>query len=130
MIACLPNALYCLRDSFIHSLTPHTLNICLPNSLTHSLTHPLSLYHPHTVTAQSGIDWLVVMPLFVVSQKYRKDTGTLFAPMPIKLVTGTFCQLGKQYLWQVRDHRGEQRGSREGGREGKREERMNEGMSE
>lgn len=51
--------------------------------------------------SQSGIDWLVVMPLFVVSQKYRKETGTLFAPMPIKLVEGTFKSVGKQYLWQV-----------------------------
>jgi hypothetical protein len=50
---------------------------------------------------QSGIDWLVAMPLFIVSQKYRKETGTLFAPMPIKLVEGSFKQLGKQYLWEV-----------------------------
>lgn len=56
--------------------------------------------HMEYTNRKSGIDWLVVMPLFVVSQKYRKDTGTLFAPMPIKLVTGTFCQLGKQYLWE------------------------------
>lgn len=56
--------------------------------------------HMEYTNRKSGIDWLVVMPLFVVSQKYRKETGTLFAPMPIKLVKGTFCQLGKQYLWE------------------------------
>lgn len=57
--------------------------------------------HMEYKNRKSGIDWLVVMPLFVVSQKYRKEKGTLFAPMPIKLVTGTFAQLGKQDLWQV-----------------------------
>jgi hypothetical protein len=41
------------------------------------------------------------MPLFVVSNKYRKTKGTLFAPMPIALVKGTFAQLGKKYFWQV-----------------------------
>jgi hypothetical protein len=50
---------------------------------------------------RSGIDILCVMPLFVVSQKYRKEEGTLFAPMPIALVKGTFAHLGKKYLWQV-----------------------------
>jgi hypothetical protein len=50
---------------------------------------------------KSGIDILAIMPMYVVSNKYRKQEGTTFAPMPIKLVEGSFCQLGKKYLWQV-----------------------------
>lgn len=55
----------------------------------------------HLEYLRTGIDILVVMPLFVVSNKYRKDAGTLSAPMPIALVKGTFAQLGKKYFWQV-----------------------------
>ena len=58
-------------------------------------------YQYDLLSLQNGIDFLAVMPLFVVSQKYRKEEGTLFAPMPIKLVTGSLSQLGKQYLWEV-----------------------------
>ena len=55
----------------------------------------------HMEYFRTGIDILCVMPLFVVSQKYRKEKGTLFAPMPIALVKGTFHQLGKKYFWQA-----------------------------
>lgn len=55
----------------------------------------------HMEYYRTGIDFLVAMPLYVVSQKYRKEKGTIFAPMPIALVTGSLQQLGKKYLWQV-----------------------------
>lgn len=55
----------------------------------------------HLEYLRTGIDILVVMPLYVVSNKYRKESGTLYAPMPIALVKGTFAQLGKKYFWQV-----------------------------
>jgi len=54
----------------------------------------------HMEYHRSGIDVLVVMPLYVVSNLFRKDTGSLFWPMPIKLVEGTFAQLGKRFVWQ------------------------------
>lgn len=57
----------------------------------------------HLEYLKSGIDILVVMPLYVVSNKYRKESGTLYAPMPIALVKGTFAQLGKKYFWQVKN---------------------------
>jgi 17beta-estradiol 17-dehydrogenase / very-long-chain 3-oxoacyl-CoA reductase len=48
----------------------------------------------------TGVDFLVVTPYYVVSNLYKRKTGTLIAPMPIELVKGTFAQLGKQYVWQ------------------------------
>jgi hypothetical protein len=36
----------------------------------------------------------------VVSNLYKRQTGTLIAPMPIALVRGTLAQLGKPYVWQ------------------------------
>jgi 17beta-estradiol 17-dehydrogenase / very-long-chain 3-oxoacyl-CoA reductase len=48
----------------------------------------------------TGVDFLVVTPYYVVSNLYKRKTGTLIAPMPIELVKGTFADLGKQYIWQ------------------------------
>mmetsp|Transcript_19399 Transcript_19399/g.43232 ORF Transcript_19399/g.43232 Transcript_19399/m.43232 type:complete len:109 (-) Transcript_19399:166-492(-) len=54
----------------------------------------------HMEHHRSGVDVLVVMPLYVVSNLFRKDAGSFFWPMPIKLVEGTFAQLGKSMVWQ------------------------------
>lgn len=48
----------------------------------------------------TGIDFLVVTPFYVVSNLYKRKTGTVVAPMPIKLIEGAFCQLGKKMVWQ------------------------------
>ena len=48
----------------------------------------------------SGVDFLVVMPFYVVSNLYKRKSGTIIAPMPIKLIEGTLSQLGKKYIWQ------------------------------
>ena len=48
----------------------------------------------------TGVDFLVVTPFYVVSNLYKRKSGTLIAPMPIELVKGTFKQLGKQMIWQ------------------------------
>lgn len=48
----------------------------------------------------SGVDFLAVTPFYVVSNLYKRKTGTIIAPMPIKLVEGTLSQLGKRYIWQ------------------------------
>lgn len=48
----------------------------------------------------SGVDFLVVTPFYVVSNLYKRKTGTLLAPLPGVLVKGTMAQLGKQYVWQ------------------------------
>lgn len=49
----------------------------------------------------SGVDFYVVTPFYVVSNLYKRKSGTIIAPMPIELVKGTLAQLGKKYLWQV-----------------------------
>ncbi len=48
----------------------------------------------------SGVDFYVATPFYVVSNLYKRKSGTIIAPMPIKLVEGVLCQLGKRYLWQ------------------------------
>lgn len=48
----------------------------------------------------TGVDFLVVTPYYIVSNLYKRKGGTLLAPMPDKLVTGTLSQLGKRYVWQ------------------------------
>ncbi|RYG98267.1 hypothetical protein EON65_51650 [archaeon] len=50
----------------------------------------------------SGVDFYVVTPYYVVSNLYKRKTGTIIAPMPIALVKGTLAQIGKKMLWQVR----------------------------
>lgn len=47
----------------------------------------------HVENLYTGIDFLVVMPLYVVSNLFKKDTGSFFWPMPIKLVEGTRCDI-------------------------------------
>lgn len=54
----------------------------------------------HVECFGTGIDFQVVTPFYIVSNLYKRRTGSLIAPMPIKLVEGTFQQLGKKYLWQ------------------------------
>ena len=49
----------------------------------------------------SGVDFYVCTPFYIVSNLYKRRHGTLIAPMPIKLIEGTMAQLGKKYLWQV-----------------------------
>lgn len=46
----------------------------------------------------SGVDFLVVTPYYVVSNLYKRKSGSLLAPMPIKLIEGTLAQLGKSKL--------------------------------
>lgn len=48
----------------------------------------------------TGVDFLVVTPFYIVSNLYKRKSGTLVAPLPEKLVDGTLYQLGKQYVWQ------------------------------
>lgn len=50
----------------------------------------------------TGVDFYVSTPLYVVSNLYKRKYGTLIAPLPIAVVTGSLAQLGKKYLWQVR----------------------------
>eukprot|EP01033_Poteriospumella_lacustris_P013234 gene13234-9480_t len=48
----------------------------------------------------SGVDFLVVTPYYVVSNLYKRKSGTLLAPMPIELIKGTLAQLGKREIWE------------------------------
>jgi len=48
----------------------------------------------------SGVDFLVVTPFYVVSNLYKRKSGTIIAPMPEKLIEGTLAQLGKRYIWE------------------------------
>lgn len=54
----------------------------------------------HVECWDSGVDFLVVTPFYIVSNLYKRKTGTLLAPMPNVLVRGTLAQLGKKYVWQ------------------------------
>lgn len=54
----------------------------------------------HVECWDSGVDFLVVTPSYVVSNLYKRKTGTILAPMPSALVQGSFAQLGKKYVWQ------------------------------
>jgi hypothetical protein len=54
----------------------------------------------HIEHLDDGLDFLVVMPLYVVSNLFKKGKGDIFWPMPIKLVEGTFAQLGKKMVYQ------------------------------
>lgn len=49
----------------------------------------------------SGVDFLVVTPFYVVSNLFKRKSGTIIAPMPIELVKGTMAQLGKKFIFQV-----------------------------
>lgn len=54
----------------------------------------------HIELLGTGVDFLAVTPLYVVSNLYKKESGTLAAPLPDRLVEGTLAQLGKPYVWQ------------------------------
>lgn len=54
----------------------------------------------HVEMWDTGVDFYVVTPFYVVSNLYKRKTGTFIAPMPIKLVEGTLAQLGKKMVWQ------------------------------
>ena len=43
----------------------------------------------------TGIDFYVATPLYVVSNLYKRQEGSLFAPLPEVFVRGVMCQLGK-----------------------------------
>lgn len=48
----------------------------------------------------SGVDFLVVTPFYVVSNLFKRREGTIIAPMPEKLIEGTLAQIGKRYIWE------------------------------
>ena len=54
----------------------------------------------HVECWDSGVDFLVVTPFYIVSNLFKRRTGTIIAPMPDVLVRGTLAQLGKKYVWQ------------------------------
>jgi hypothetical protein len=49
----------------------------------------------------TGVEFLVVTPFYVVSNLFKRKSGSLIAPMPIALIEGTIAQLSKKYIWQV-----------------------------
>ena len=88
---------------------------CIVNISSGSGNHPtplLSIYSStkafitqfsrsmHVECWDTGVDHLAVTPYYVVSNLYKRKSGTLLAPMPIALVKGTLAQLGKRYIWQ------------------------------
>jgi len=54
----------------------------------------------HVEWWDSGVDFLVVTPFYIVSNLYKRKAGTVLAPMPSALVRGALAQLGKKYVWQ------------------------------
>jgi 17beta-estradiol 17-dehydrogenase / very-long-chain 3-oxoacyl-CoA reductase len=55
----------------------------------------------HLEYRKTGIDVLVVTPFYFVSNKYRKEKGSLLAPMPDVILKGSLAQLGKKGVWQA-----------------------------
>ena len=55
----------------------------------------------HIENWDNGVDFLVVTPFYVVSNLYKRTSGTLIAPLPDVLVRGTLSQIGKKYVWQA-----------------------------
>lgn len=49
----------------------------------------------------SGIDYLVVTPFYIVSNLFKRKSGTIIAPMPSALVKGTLHNVGKKWVWQT-----------------------------
>lgn len=56
----------------------------------------------HAECWNAGVDVHVVTPFYIVSNLFKRKSGTIIAPMPIALIRGTLAQLGKKYVWQVR----------------------------
>jgi hypothetical protein len=48
----------------------------------------------------SGVDFYVVTPFYIVSNLYKRRSGTIVAPMPAALVQGTLAQIGKRMVLQ------------------------------
>jgi len=49
----------------------------------------------------TGIDYLVVTPFYIVSNLFKRKSGTIIAPMPSVLVKGTLQNVGKKWVWQT-----------------------------
>ena len=55
----------------------------------------------HVESWGTGVDFLAVTPFYIAGTNlYTRKAGTVIAPMPIALVKGTLCQLGKKWVWQ------------------------------
>ena len=44
----------------------------------------------------TGVDFYVATPLYVVSNLYKRQEGSLFAPLPEVFVKGVMSQLGEE----------------------------------
>jgi hypothetical protein len=49
----------------------------------------------HVELYGSGVDFYVATPMYVVSNLYKREEGSLFAPMPRQFVKGVMGQLGQ-----------------------------------
>lgn len=49
----------------------------------------------------TGVDFYVCTPFYIVSNLYKRKSGNLISPMPIELIKGTMQQLGKKHVFQV-----------------------------
>ena len=87
----------------IISISSGSSNYCAPWLAIYSATKAFMTQFTrsmHVENWNTGVDFLVVTPFYVVSNLYKRSSGTILAPMPDVLVRGTLCQIGKRYIWQ------------------------------
>jgi 17beta-estradiol 17-dehydrogenase / very-long-chain 3-oxoacyl-CoA reductase len=94
------------KNGCIVSISSGSGNNCGPFLVIYSATKAFITQFSRSMSVEcwgSGVDYLVVTPFYVVSNLYKRTSGTIVAPMPLELVKGTLAQLGKKYVWQVRN---------------------------
>lgn len=92
------------NNGAVISISSGSGNTCAPFLAIYSATKAFMTQFTrsmHIENWDNGVDFLVVTPFYVVSNLYKRSSGTLIAPLPDVLVRGTLCQLGKQYVWQA-----------------------------
>lgn len=91
------------RNGAIINISSGSGNHCGPFIALYSSTKAFMTQFSRSMSIEcknDNIDFLVVTPFYVVSNLFKRKTGTLIAPMPEKLVQGVFAQLGKKQVYQ------------------------------
>ncbi len=74
-----------------------------PYNVLYSATKAFSVQFSRSLHVENwgtGVDFYVVTPFYIVSNLFKRKSGTIVAPMPAALVSGTLSQLGKKWVWQ------------------------------
>jgi len=74
-----------------------------PYNVLYSATKAFSIQFSRSLHIENwgtGLDFYVVTPFYIVSNLFKRKSGTVLAPMPAALVSGTLAQMGKKWVWQ------------------------------